>query len=141
MWFGDKEAGASAIPRILEATPKARVIAITAYPELITRARQHGAVAAVTKDITRKQLYEVIEGVCNLPSMPASSTMPATSRLTEREKEVLALVTEGLIDREIAKHLGISESTAKNHVSSILSKLEVTNRTQAAVAAVRRKLV
>jgi DNA-binding NarL/FixJ family response regulator len=140
-WFGDPEAGASIIPQILEVAPQTKVIGITAYDELMTRARQLGAVAAVTKDITRQQLREVVQGVCNAASGAIPTPVPGESGLTERERQVLALVVDGLKDREIAERLGITESTAKNHVSSILGKLEVINRTQAAVAAVRRKLV
>jgi DNA-binding NarL/FixJ family response regulator len=140
MWFGDNEAGASAIPQILEASPQTKVVAITAYAELIARARQLGAVAAVTKDITRQRLREVIQGVCNLPSAPAPPAMPGEDDLTEREREVLKLVAEGLENRDIAECLGITEPTVKNHVSSILSKLGVSNRTRAAVTAVRRNL-
>ena len=140
-WFGDTEAGALAIPQILEAVPQTRVVAITAYLELMTRARQLGAAAVVTKDITRQQLREVIQGVCNLPSVSTPPISPGASGLTEREKQVLELLVDGLKDREIAERLGISESTVKNHVGSILSKLDVSNRTQAAVAAVKRRLV
>ena len=62
-------------------------------------------------------------------------------RLTERELEVLGLVGKGLSNKEIATHLGITERTARTHVSNILGKLDLQSRTQAALYAVERKLV
>lgn len=62
------------------------------------------------------------------------------SNLTSREKEVLALIAEGLINREIAKRLYISEKTVKNHVSNIFKKLNVTDRTQAAIYAYKNNI-
>jgi len=140
-WFGDEKAGASAIPRIIRATPQTKVIAITAYEDLIEGARQAGAAVAVTKDVTRQQLHEIIRDVYASPPIPAPPLAPIKEPLTEREKEVLALLAEGLTDRQIAKQLYIAESTAKNHVRNILGKLGVSNRTQAAVEAVQKGLL
>jgi two-component system response regulator DegU len=63
------------------------------------------------------------------------------SRLTKREMEVLKLVTLGLLNKEIAHKLEISEKTVKNHVSNIFKKIEVSDRTQAAVFAIKNKIV
>jgi NarL family two-component system response regulator LiaR len=72
----------------------------------------------------------------------AATRPPAVGHdLTEREREVLALMIEGLNNREIADQLIISSSTVKNHVSSILSKLGTTSRTQAVALAVEHKIV
>jgi DNA-binding NarL/FixJ family response regulator len=63
------------------------------------------------------------------------------SELTVREQEVLRLVVEGLANKQIAQRLGIGEKTIKTHVSRVLAKLGVTDRTQAAVLAIREGLV
>lgn len=63
------------------------------------------------------------------------------SRLTKREIEVLKLITEGMLNKEIAHKLCISEKTVKNHVSNIFKKIEVSDRTQAAVFAIRNQIV
>lgn len=64
-----------------------------------------------------------------------------TNDLTKRELEVLQLITEGLLNKEIATHLCISEKTVKNHVSNIFKKIQVNDRTQAAVYAIKNNLV
>jgi DNA-binding NarL/FixJ family response regulator len=71
------------------------------------------------------------------PSRPAS----APDRLTDREVEVLRLVTEGLRNKEIAHRLGISENTAKYHLGNILGKLHAESRTELAARAVRERLL
>lgn len=72
----------------------------------------------------------------NEESMSAQNT-----RLTKREVEVLKLITEGLLNKEIAHRLCISEKTVKNHVSNIFKKIEVSDRTQAAVFAIKNSIV
>jgi DNA-binding NarL/FixJ family response regulator len=67
--------------------------------------------------------------------------LPPLERLTEREEEVLALLAEGLSNKEIAARLTLSEGTIKNHVSNILGKLHANDRTQAVLTAIRRGLV
>ena len=79
-------------------------------------------------------LYEVL-----VPGSPAP--VAAQHELTARELDVLALIARGLPNREIAAALHLSEKTVKTHVSSILAKLQVADRTQAALLAVRRRLV
>jgi DNA-binding NarL/FixJ family response regulator len=73
--------------------------------------------------------------------MRTRSAAPAVDPLTERELEVLALVGRGLSNKEIATDLGITERTARTHVSNILGKLGLASRTQAALYAVDRRLV
>jgi two-component system, NarL family, response regulator DegU len=74
------------------------------------------------------------------PSVNATTAGAARHDLTHREHEVLVLVTEGLPNRNIARRLNISESTVKNHLRAIFGKLNVSDRTQAALFALRRGL-
>ena len=76
-----------------------------------------------------------------VPNEPLRLAAPPTEPLTERELEVLALVGRGRSNKEIATDLGITERTARTHVSNILGKLGLASRTQAALYAVERKLV
>ena len=72
---------------------------------------------------------------------PTGPVPPAAKNLTKREREILALVAEGLSNREIAERLVLSPETVKSHVAAILEKLNVSDRTQAAIYAVRNGLV
>ena len=72
---------------------------------------------------------------------PTGPVSPAAKSLTKREREILALVAEGLSNREIAEKLVLSPETVKSHVAAILEKLNVSDRTQAAIYAVRNGLV
>ena len=72
-----------------------------------------------------------------MPDVPAGGGPPAPAGLTAREQEVLALVTEGLPDREISQRLFISERTVQHHVSAVLSKIGVSSRAAAAREATR----
>jgi len=135
MWFKD-EAGPEAIKRLVREVPETKIIAITVYPHLIEQARNAGALTALDKEeVSKKQLIEEIRSVHALPppSLPSPQVVtppvaPPVEELTKRELEVLALMAEGKMDKEIAVALSIAESTAKNHVSHILGKLNVSNR-------------
>jgi DNA-binding NarL/FixJ family response regulator len=133
-WFGDERAGIEAIKRLASEIPQTKVIAITIYPHLIEPARNAGALTALTKEVPKGRLIEEIRSVYALPASPPPSPQvvtpptPPVEELTEREREVLALMAEGKTDRQIARALGIAESTAKNHVGNILGKLNVPNR-------------
>jgi len=133
-WHGDPTAGWSAIKEIKASRPEVKVIAITAYEDLIADARRAGADAALLKTFSREQLLRLIrELAARERSFPAPEPRQSLlDLLTPREMEVLKLLAEGCTDREIAHALTIAESTVKNHVSNILSKLGVKNRTQAA---------
>jgi DNA-binding NarL/FixJ family response regulator len=146
-WFGDESAGIDAIRRLTSEVPETRVVAITVYPHLIELARSAGALAALNKGVPKQQLIEEIRSVHALPPAPPTSSQAVTpgitliEELTEREMEVLALMAEGNTDRQIAAALGIAESTAKNHVSSILGKLNVPNRAAAVAMGYEHGLV
>jgi DNA-binding NarL/FixJ family response regulator len=79
-------------------------------------------------------------GVKAIPRGPRPATRAAPAGLTAREQEVVALLSEGLSDREISRRLFISERTAQHHVSAVLSKIGVSSRTAAAREAVRMGL-
>jgi DNA-binding NarL/FixJ family response regulator len=146
-WFTDESAGIEAIRRLREEVPETRVIAITIYPHLIQPAKGAGALSALNKEIPKGQLIEEIRSVYALPPPPPPSpqvvTPPATpvEELTKRELEVLALMAEGKTDREIAEALKVAESTAKNHVGSILGKLNAPNRAGAVAAGYQLGLI
>ena len=133
-WFSDESAGVEAIRRLRLEMPETKVVAITVYPHLIPQARAAGAMAALNKEVPKAQLIEEIRSVYTV-SRPVPSTLPTVTppstsveQLTKRELEVLGLMAGGKTDREIADVLSVAESTAKNHVSSILGKLNVTNK-------------
>ncbi len=146
-WFADEGAGIEAIRRLTSEVPETKIITMTIYPHLIERARDAGALAALPKEVSKQQLIEEIRSVYAVPPPPPPSPQvvaPPTTpveELTERELEVLALMAEGKKDRQIAKALGIAESTAKNHVSRILGKLGVPNRAGAVAAAYQLGLI
>ncbi len=119
--------------RLRAEVPETRRLVLTGHSELIEQARAAGADAAVRKSIPRRALLEEIRSLYALPPPPRPPDPPESDReaLTPREKEVLKLLARGLTDREIAKELVIAEATVKNHVSNILSKLGVPNRSAA----------
>jgi DNA-binding NarL/FixJ family response regulator len=133
-WNFDTTAGWTAIREIKRSHPEVKVIAITAYENLIGDARRAGADAALMKTFSRKQLLDLIRELISRRERfpPAKPRSTPIDRLTEREKDVLSLLVDGYPDKQIAEALMIAESTAKNHVSSILSKLGANNRTHAA---------
>ncbi|MBI4660176.1 MAG: response regulator transcription factor [Verrucomicrobia bacterium] len=141
--------GVEATVAIREEFPGARIIVLTTYDgdENIYRALQAGARAYLLKDIPRNEFLEDIRAVhngkyCIPPAVAArlAQRMPHPE-LSSRELEVLKLIVEGMSNKEIANTLSVTESTIKNHVNSILSKLNVRDRTQAATNALRRGIV
>lgn len=141
--------GVEATIAIREEFPDARVIVLTTYDgdENIYRALRAGAMAYLLKDIPRGEFLDDVRAVysgqyCIPPAVAArlAQRMPY-SELSTRELDVLKLIVEGLSNKEIASALTISESTVKNHVNSILGKLRVNDRTQAATMALRRGIV
>ncbi len=141
--------GVEAAQAIRKEFPRARLIALTMYggDEDIRRALAAGVQAYLTKDVLHGELIEAIHAVhagqTYLPAAVAAALaaqMPGPD-LSGREVQVLELIVQGLANKQIAYSLGIAEHTVKNHVKSILSKLGVQDRTQAATAAIQRGII
>ena len=142
--------GAMATRAIRQQFPQVQVIALTSFKEgeLIKNALEAGAIGYLLKDVSADDLVRAIRaaraGRATL-SPEAAQALVETSNLppkpgldlTEREREVLALIIEGLNNTQIAGKLNVSQSTVKSHVSNILAKLGVTSRTEAATLALR----
>jgi DNA-binding NarL/FixJ family response regulator len=141
--------GVEAAASIRAAHPNARLIALTTYggDEDVRRALEVGVQAYLTKDVLHDELLKTIRAVhaggTYLPEalMAAFKAQLASSHLSDREVEVLRLIACGLPNKQIAHALNIAESTVKNHVRNILSKLGAQDRTQAAMTAVQRGIV
>ena len=131
-WFGDDTAGWTTIKEIKGMVPSVKIIAVTAFENLIRDARQAGADAALTKTFSRADLLSLIREIPNkTTSINVLEPTYQNDQLTIREKEVLLLLAKGYPDKDISNSLGIALSTAKNHVKKILEKLEAKNRTEA----------
>ena len=141
--------GVEVISRIRMETPQARFIVLTTYDgdEDIYRALQAGAKAYLLKGMTSEELIATIrtvhEGRSYIPPEIAQklAARVGTEELTPREFDVLEQIVRGKSNKEIATELRISEATVKTHINSLLSKLNVTDRTQAATAALQRGIV
>jgi DNA-binding NarL/FixJ family response regulator len=141
--------GVDAIRAIRKAHPRLRFIVLTTYDgdEDIHRALDAGAQAYLLKAMSHAELANAIRAVhSGSKYLPDAITRtlaerPPQSELSARELEVLELIVKGRSNREIGDNLGISEATVKWHVNIILSRLGVTDRTQATVAALQRGIV
>lgn len=147
--------GATATRQIREQCPQTQVIALTSFKEqeLVQGALQAGAIGYLLKDISADQLaYAIRAAYAGRPTLASEAAQvliqaaraPALTPgfdLTDREREVLALMAQGLNNHQIAERLVVSVSTAKYHVSSILSKLGAASRTEAVSIALRHDLV
>lgn len=147
--------GVTATKLIREKYPAVQVIALTSFKEreMVEGALQAGAIGYLLKDVSADELAHAIRaaaaGKPTLASEAAqvliqSTRAPAENPgfdLTAREREVLALMVEGLNNQQIAERLVVSVSTAKFHVSSILSKLNAASRTEAVSIALQKRLV
>jgi DNA-binding NarL/FixJ family response regulator len=145
--------GIAALRELREADSKARVLVVTSFTEqrTVVPALRAGAAGYLYKDVDPDALAGAIRSVhaghVLLQAEVADALLsrdepgaPASGRggsLTDREREVLALIADGRSNREIARALVLSEKTVKTHVSNILMKLDVADRTQAALWAVR----
>jgi two-component system, NarL family, response regulator LiaR len=149
--------GLPAIRKILERSPATRVIVLTSFldDDKLFPAVRAGAAGYLLKDVQPDELVTAIRKVAAGEALlhPAAAARlmaelaadgerrdPRTL-LTNREREVLELVASGMPNKLIARELGISEKTVKTHVSNVLAKLGLTDRTQAALYAVREGLV
>ena len=141
--------GVDVIQRVRMETPNARFIVLTTYDgdEDIYRALQAGARAYLLKGMTTEELIATIRkvhaGKSHIPPAIAQRLAEriGTEELTPREFDVLEQIVHGMSNKEIATELDISEATVKTHVNSLLGKLGVTDRTQAATAAIQRGIV
>lgn len=147
--------GIQATKAILGVNPQVKIIALTSFTDnenLLQEALAAGASGYFFKDVSVDELsdavHRVVQGDVALASeatrmLVKATTTPAVQEvhLTDREKEVLELMVSGQNNREIAEVLVISRATVKFHVSSILSKLGVSTRTEAVAIAVQRQLV
>jgi NarL family two-component system response regulator LiaR len=147
--------GATTTRLIRERCPEIQVVALTSFKErdLVQGALQAGAIGYLLKDISADELANAIRaayaGKPTLASEAAQVLIEATRYpadrlgfdLTEREREVLALMAQGMNNSQIAEQLVISISTAKYHVSSVLSKLGAATRTEAVALAFEHNLV
>jgi len=141
--------GVEAISAIRRESPGARMIVLTTYDgdEDIYRSLQAGAQGYLLKDVFFEELEEAIRkvhaGSRRIPAAVAErlAERMSGSELTSRELEVLQQIVAGKSNKEIGTHLNISEATVKSHINNILSKLGVTDRTQAATTALQRGIV
>jgi two-component system NarL family response regulator len=141
--------GVEAIGAIRREFPAARLIVLTTYDgdEDIYRSLQAGAQGYLLKDVFFEDLEEAIRkvhsGARRIPAAVAErlAERMSGSELTSRELEVLQQIVAGKSNKEIGTHLNISEATVKSHINNILSKLGVSDRTQAATTALQRGIV
>jgi NarL family two-component system response regulator LiaR len=148
-----RKSGVEAIMEIKERDASARILVLTSFSdnEKVFAAIKAGAAGYILKDATPHELLEAIRNVHSgkssidpeialkvIHELNRPSNLPLTEEpLTEREMEILQLVARGLSNQQIAKELVISERTARTHISNILGKLHLANRTQAALYALR----
>jgi NarL family two-component system response regulator LiaR len=150
--------GVEATRKVKDVSPRTQIIVLTSYhqDEHIFPALQAGAISYLLKDVKAKELVEAIQraakGEATLHPRVAARVIKQFSggervrsnlftELTERELEVLTLIAKGYTNQKIAEDLVISVGTVKGHVSNILSKLQLADRTQAAVYAWQEGIV
>lgn len=151
-----RKTGIEAIEEIKRENPNARILVLTSYSEdeKVFAAIKAGALGYLLKETSTQDLLEAIRDVYHgesslhpaiarklIRELNRPTTLPPSDEpLTEREAEVLILVARGLSNQDIANKLVISERTVRTHVSNILSKLHLANRTQAALYALKEGL-
>jgi len=148
--------GLGAIERIREQAPETRIVVLTSFADesKLFAALRAGAAGYLLKDVQPAELAQAIRTVAAgealldpavtarvLRRMSEGEPRPKHADLTRRELEVLHLIARGLSNKQIAAELVLSEKTVKTHVSNVLGKLRLSDRTQAALYAVREGLV
>lgn len=146
--------GPTATALIRASYPDIQVIALTSFVEedLVQQALQSGAIGYLLKDVRADKLADAIraahQGRATIDATAAQVLVQSARQppqlgqdLTAREREVLALLVNGMTNKEIAKELTLSMGTVRLHVSNILSKLRASNRTEAATLALQHKLI
>jgi len=157
--------GVEATRRLKQRQPACNVIMLTLYEEYLAQAVEAGAAGYLVKDVKREELSSAIKRVSrgetvlsesfrakpqaaqNLVQQfrdvlrPRNRTPGSPGHLTPREVEILGYVAQGYANKEIANTLGITEQTIKNHMSSVLQKMEAQDRTQAVVLGIKRGLI
>jgi DNA-binding NarL/FixJ family response regulator len=147
--------GVTAIQQLTTANPELKILALTGYddPDLIFRAMKNGAKGYILKTMVTSQLITAIPPTLatkffdefqvrvSKTSRPDPTKQALLGYLTSREKEVLKLLTEGITYKGVADKLVISETTVKTHVNNIFQKLQVNDRTQAVLYALKYGLV
>jgi two-component system, NarL family, response regulator LiaR len=146
--------GVEATEQIIKNWPDVKIIALTSFndEDLIRKSLKAGAVSYILKNISGarlvKTIKDVYKGKLALSSQATKILLSElreppdkTIKLTEREKEILALIVEGLSNKQIAERLFLSNSTVQFHVSNVLSKLGASKRTEAAYLALKQNLV
>ena len=137
--------------RLKRLLPRTQIIILSGYADdaRVIGALRTGAITYVEKDSQPEQLLEAVRGAVQgkaifeptlMQRIIQAQTMKSSDVLTEREREVLRLLAEGLTNAEIAVRLSVSEETVKTHVAGILRKLGLAHRTQAAIYALRNGL-
>ena len=134
---------------------KVKILTVHSEVEYLVKAVDIGANGYILKDSGSVELKQAIMDIINNDSYIQPSLIPALNSrlinrdmdkeklksLTKREVEILAQVASGMFNKEIANNLGISERTVKNHISNIFKKIDVSDRTQAAVFAIRNNII
>lgn len=147
-----KLAGVDAVRALVREVPNTRIVVFTAYADddKIVGAVRAGARGYLLKGVPAADVIGAIRdvhaGSLYLPAPIAAALArqvrePQSSSLSERERDVLRLVADGLSNKQIARRLSIGERTVKFHVNSVMTKLDAENRAQAAAIAIRRKLL
>jgi NarL family two-component system response regulator LiaR len=146
--------GPTATAKIRQAFPHIQIIALTTFlePELVESALKSGAIGYLLKDVGAARLADAIRAAARgQPTIDSSAAhllvpragqpSPVGEDLTGRERDILALLVRGLTNKQIATELHLSPGTVRIYVSQILTKLGVSNRTEAAALALQHQLV
>lgn len=149
--------GVEATRQIIQQYPSTKILVLTSFKEetLVEQVLQAGAIGYILKDVSADELAGAIRNVYAgrptlapeamqallKPHAPVATSAPMIEELTQREREVLTFMVDGLSNPQIAEQLVLSLSTVKFHVSSILSKFQATTRTEAVTFALKHNLV